>query len=151
GRASGIERLQQRFRVRRRHRADDLEADWAHRRAGERARMTGTAASRVAVDSQRTDLVVAAAAVAAIGAWLWAFLATDRVGVLATLLAVAAVAFVLAQRAAPRYRRALTARPRVATSLVVLVVCAVAAALRDQSYPLLMLCTVLLFVVACVG
>lgn len=113
--------------------------------------MTGTAASRVAVDSQRTDLVVAAAAVAAIGAWLWAFLATDRVGVLATLLAVAAVAFVLAQRAAPRYRRALTARPRVATSLVVLVVCAVAAALRDQSYPLLMLCTVLLFVVACVG
>lgn len=113
--------------------------------------MTGTAASRVAVHSQRTDLVVAAVAVAAIGAWLWAFLATDRVGVLATLLAVAAVAFVLAQRLAPRYRRALTARPRVATSLVVLAVCAVAAALRDQPYPLLMLCTVLLFVVACVG
>lgn len=113
--------------------------------------MTGTAASRVAVHSQRTDLVVAAVAVAAIGAWLWAFLATDRVGVLATLLAVAAVAFVLAQRLAPRYRRALTARPRVATSLVVLAVCAVAVALRDQPYPLLMLCTVLLFVVACVG
>lgn len=113
--------------------------------------MTGTAASRVAVHSQRTDLVVAAVAVAAIGAWLWAFLATDRVGVLATLLAVAAVAFVLAQRLAPRYRRALTARPRAATSLVVLAVCAVAVALRDQPYPLLMLCTVLLFVVACVG
>lgn len=113
--------------------------------------MTGSAATRGAARSHRGDLLVATAAVAAIGAWLWAFLATDSVGVLAGLLAFAAAAFVFGRRAAPRYRRALAARPRMATSLGVLTVCVVAVALHDQPYPLLMLCTVLLFVVACIG
>lgn len=96
---------------------------------------------------------MAALGIVAVAAWLWAFLATDRVAVLGALLAVAAVAFVFGQRseAARRYAVALARRPRLGIVLAVIGVLAVAGALHDQPYPLLMLCTVMLFVVACVG
>jgi ABC-type branched-subunit amino acid transport system permease subunit len=104
-------------------------------------------------DVRASDLAVAAAGVAALAAWLWAFLATDSVAILGALLVVAAVAFVLAQRTGVlrRYTRALASRPRIGMTLAATGVLAVAAALNDQPYPLLMLCTVMLFVVACIG
>jgi ABC-type branched-subunit amino acid transport system permease subunit len=93
------------------------------------------------------------ATIVAGGAWLWAFLATDRVWVLAALLVAAAVALVLTQRgeAGARYRRTVASSPRLGVALAAVAVIGVAAALYDQPYPLLMLCTVLLFVVACLG
>jgi ABC-type branched-subunit amino acid transport system permease subunit len=109
--------------------------------------------ARVEAPSHASDLFVAALGIVAVAAWLWAFLATDRVAVLGALLAVAAVAFVFGQRseAARRYAVALARRPRLGIVLAVIGVLAVAGALHDQPYPLLMLCTVMLFVVACVG
>jgi ABC-type branched-subunit amino acid transport system permease subunit len=114
-------------------------------------RAAATRAMAGAIDAEGADLLVAAGGIAAIGVWLWAFLATDRILVLAALLVLAAVAFVLTQRIAARHRQALAARPRVAIALVGLAVLGVAIALHDQPYPLLMLCTVMLFVVACLG
>lgn len=98
-------------------------------------------------------LTAAIGGIVACGVWLWAFLATDRVWVLTVLLIAAAIGFVLTQRAhaAARCRSALAAHPRLGMTVSVLAVLVVAAALRDQAYPLLMLCTVLLFVVACLG
>jgi ABC-type branched-subunit amino acid transport system permease subunit len=109
--------------------------------------------ARVEAPSHASDLFVAALGIVAVAAWLWAFLATDRVAVLGALLAVAAVAFVFGQRseAARRYAVALARRPRLGIVLAVIGVLAVAGALHDQPYQLLMLCTVMLFVVACVG
>lgn len=91
--------------------------------------------------------------VAAGGAWLWAFLSTDRVSLLAALLVAAGAALVLAQRvrSIATWRENFARHPRVATVLVAIAVLAVAAALYDEPYPLLMLCTVLLFSVPCVG
>ena len=115
--------------------------------------MRGPIDARVEAPSHASDLFVAALGIVAVAAWLWAFLATDRVAVLGALLAVAAVAFVFGQRseAARRYAVALARRPRLGIVLAVIGVLAVAGALHDQPYPLLMLCTVMLFVVACVG
>ncbi|HLX27122.1 MAG TPA: branched-chain amino acid ABC transporter permease [Casimicrobiaceae bacterium] len=101
----------------------------------------------------RSHIAVAAAAFAVGGVWLWAFLSTDSVWLFASLIVVAVLAFAFFQRfdAAGRYRRALATRPRRAALFAVLAVAGVAGGLRDQAYPLLMLCTVLLFVVACIG
>jgi ABC-type branched-subunit amino acid transport system permease subunit len=107
----------------------------------------------VRAPARASDLPVAALGIAAVAAWLWAFLVTDRVAILGALLAVAAIAFVLAQRSAvaKRYGLALARRPRMGVAFAAIGVLAVAAALHDQPYPLLMLCTVMLFVVACIG
>ena len=101
----------------------------------------------------RSDIAVAAAAFAVGGVWLWAFLSTDSVWLFASLIVVAVLALAFFQRfdAAGRYRRTLATRPRLAALFAVLAVVGVAGGLRDQAYPLLMLCTVLLFVVACIG
>jgi ABC-type branched-subunit amino acid transport system permease subunit len=103
--------------------------------------------------SVRVDIAVAAAAIALGGVWLWAFLSTDSVWLFASLIVVAILALAFFERfdAAGRYRRTLATRPRLATLFVVLAVVGVAAGLHDDAYPLLMLCTVLLFVVACIG
>ncbi|HET8585049.1 MAG TPA: branched-chain amino acid ABC transporter permease [Casimicrobiaceae bacterium] len=99
------------------------------------------------------DLTLVVAGIAACGAWLWAFLWTDRVWLIAALLVVAGIALVLTQRvdAVGTYREAFARHRRVAVVLAALAVLGVAAALHDQPYPLLMLCTVLLFIVPCVG
>ncbi|HWD35989.1 MAG TPA: hypothetical protein VG840_07500, partial [Casimicrobiaceae bacterium] len=83
------------------------------------------------------------AGIAACGAWLRAFLWTDRVWLIAVLLVVAGIALVLAQRvhAVGAYRDAFARHRRVAVVLAALAVLGVAAALHDQPYPLLMLCT----------
>ncbi|MGH8801896.1 MAG: ABC transporter permease subunit, partial [Casimicrobiaceae bacterium] len=98
-------------------------------------------------------LAAAIGGIVACGVWLWAFLATDRVWVLTALLIAAAIGFVLTQRShvAARCRSALAVHPRLGMTVSVLAALGVTAALRDQAYPLLMLCTVLLFVVACLG
>jgi len=99
-----------------------------------------------------SNLIVVVAGIAACGAWLWAFLWTDRVWLIAALLVVAGIALVLTQRVAVgAYRGAFARHRRVAVVLAALAVFGVAAALHDQPYPLLMLCTVLLFIVPCVG
>ncbi|HEX7327429.1 MAG TPA: branched-chain amino acid ABC transporter permease [Casimicrobiaceae bacterium] len=92
-------------------------------------------------------------AFAAGGAWLWAFLATDRVLFLAALLVVAGAALVLAQRVRriAAWRESFAQHPRLATVLAAIAVLAVAAVLYDAPYPLLMLCTVLLLTVPCIG
>ncbi|HEY3460875.1 MAG TPA: branched-chain amino acid ABC transporter permease [Casimicrobiaceae bacterium] len=99
------------------------------------------------------DLTLVVAGIAACGAWLWAFLWTDRVWLIAALLVVAGIALVLSQRvdAVGTYREAFARHRRVAVVFAALAVLGVAAALHDQPYPLLMLCTVLLFIVPCVG
>ena len=101
----------------------------------------------------RGGLFAVAAGIGACAAWLWAFFATDHVWLLGVLLLFAAAALVLAQRveALRNCRDAFARYRRVAVALAALAVLGVAAALRDQPYPLLMLCTVLLFIVPCVG
>ena len=101
----------------------------------------------------RADVAIGAATIAVAGVWLWAFLSTDSVWLFASLIVVAILALALFQRfdAPGRYCRALATRPRLATLFAVLAVVGVAAGLHDDAYPLLMLCTVLLFVVACIG
>ncbi|HJU24223.1 MAG TPA: branched-chain amino acid ABC transporter permease [Casimicrobiaceae bacterium] len=105
------------------------------------------------VGASLVDIAVAAAAIALGGVWLWAFLSTDSVWLFASLIAVAILALAFFQRfdVAGRYGRALATRPRLATLFAVLATVGVAAGLHDDAYPLLMLCTVLLFVVACIG
>ena len=92
-------------------------------------------------------------AAAAGGAWLWAFLATDRISLIAALLVAAVAALVLAQRvrSIATYRENFARHPRLLTLLATIAVLAVAAALYDEPYPLLMLCTVLLLTVPCIG
>jgi ABC-type branched-subunit amino acid transport system permease subunit len=114
-------------------------------------RLRATTAPGDAAAAAGMDTVVAIAGVAAMAAWLWAFLATDRLVILAVLLAAAAAAFLLAERVPGRYRRALAERPRLGIAVVALAIVGVAAALREEPYPLLMLCTVLLFGIACIG
>ena len=103
--------------------------------------------------ASRTGVIGMFAGIAAAAVWLWAFLATDRVWVVGVLLAIAGVALVVAQRApAAAVRRGTFTRHRRAAFVSGAVsVLGVAAALHDQPYPLLMLCTVLLFIVPCVG
>jgi len=111
------------------------------------------ATDRRARSVSASGLVAVVVGIAACGAWLWAFLATDRVWLVAALLVVAAIAFVLVPRvdAVGAYRDAFARHRRVAVALSALAVLGVGVALYDQPYPLLMLCTVLLFIVPCIG
>jgi len=99
------------------------------------------------------DVAIAVAGVAALTAFVWLFLAAENVWLVVALITVGAAAGSLVQRGRgnARYGRALAAHPRLGAALGMLAVLALAIAFRDQPYPLLMICTVLLFIVACFG
>jgi ABC-type branched-subunit amino acid transport system permease subunit len=99
------------------------------------------------------DIGIAVAGVAALTVFAWLFLAAENVWLVLALIILGASAGFIGQRTGRtgRYQRALAAHPRVGVAVGVVAVLAVAAAFRDQPYPLLMICTVLLFIVACLG
>ena len=99
------------------------------------------------------DVAAAVAGVAALAAFVWLFLAAEKVWLVVALIVFGVAAGFVAQRSSrvARHERALARYPRLAAGLGVVAVLAVAAAFHDQPYPLLMICTVLLFSVACLG
>lgn len=99
------------------------------------------------------DVAIAVAGVAALAAFVWLFLAAEKVWLVVALIVVGGAAGFAAQRSAriARHQRALARYPRLGAAIAVVAVLTVAAAFHDQPYPLLMICTVLLFIVACLG
>jgi ABC-type branched-subunit amino acid transport system permease subunit len=99
------------------------------------------------------DAIVGAAGIAALAAYAWLFLYAENVWLVVALIVIAAGATFIAQRSRriARCERALASHPRLCGALAVAATLAVAGAFHDQPYPLLMVCTVLLFAVACLG
>lgn len=100
-----------------------------------------------------SDAIVATAGIAALATYAWLFLYAENVWLVTGLILVGAAAAFIAHRSrrTARYERALARHPRLGGALAVAATLAVAGAFYDQPYPLLMVCTVLLFIVACLG
>ncbi|MDQ2916474.1 MAG: branched-chain amino acid ABC transporter permease [Pseudomonadota bacterium] len=99
------------------------------------------------------DLIVVPVSVTALAAFVWLFLYAENVWLVIGLIVFAVAAGFIAYRSRgiARCERALASYPRLASALAMAAVLAVAGFFYDQPYPLLMLCTVLLFIVACLG
>lgn len=103
--------------------------------------------------NQRMPVLVLALAAVAMTAYLWAFLHAESQLAVGVLLAVAVAAVVAARKtgAAQAIEAAGSQRPGAASAWAAAGALALVLAFHDNHFPLLMICTVLLYTTACLG